>query len=72
MSSLMLLGKEGISLLALSGISTRKDVEMFEACGCSGILVGESLMRSLDPSAKIQVVLWVLMGTMIRCISQLG
>jgi len=40
-------------LLALSGLSTAEDVEECRAIGCSGVLVGEALMRAADPSAAI-------------------
>jgi anthranilate synthase/indole-3-glycerol phosphate synthase/phosphoribosylanthranilate isomerase len=43
----------GMLLAALSGISTREDVERFEAAGASAVLVGESLMVAEDPAAKI-------------------
>jgi anthranilate synthase/indole-3-glycerol phosphate synthase/phosphoribosylanthranilate isomerase len=42
-----------VSLAALSGISTRKDVERFEAAGAGAVLVGEALMVAKDPAAKI-------------------
>lgn len=44
----------GAILAALSGISTRADVERFESVGASAVLVGESLMVAPDPSAKIR------------------
>ena len=44
----------GVILAALSGISTRADVERFETAGASAVLVGESLMVSADPAAKIR------------------
>ena len=37
-----------VVLVSESGISTRGDVDRLEAAGVSAILVGESLMRSLD------------------------
>lgn len=40
-------------LCALSGISTREDVERFQAAGAGAVLVGESLMVAADPAAKI-------------------
>ena len=40
-------------LAALSGISTREDVERFEAVGAKAVLVGEALMRAGDPGAMI-------------------
>lgn len=42
-----------VLLAALSGISTREDVERFEAAGTGAVLVGESLMVADDPAAKI-------------------
>ena len=41
-------------LAALSGISTRDDVERFQSAGAGAVLVGESLMVAPDPAAKIQ------------------
>ena len=43
----------GVLLCALSGISTRQDVERFQAAGAGAVLVGESLMVAEDPGAKI-------------------
>lgn len=43
----------GTLLAALSGISTRADVERFAAAGAEAILVGEALMAAGDPAAKI-------------------
>jgi anthranilate synthase/indole-3-glycerol phosphate synthase/phosphoribosylanthranilate isomerase len=43
----------GVLLCALSGISTREDVERFQAAGAGAVLVGESLMVAADPGAKI-------------------
>ncbi|KAJ3114352.1 bifunctional tryptophan synthase trp1 [Phlyctochytrium bullatum] len=39
---------KGCYLIALSGITGRSDVEKYLSAGASGILVGESLMRSED------------------------
>jgi anthranilate synthase/indole-3-glycerol phosphate synthase/phosphoribosylanthranilate isomerase len=44
----------GVLLCALSGISTREDVERFQAAGAGVVLVGESLMLADDPGAKIR------------------
>jgi indole-3-glycerol phosphate synthase len=44
----------GILLVALSGISTRADVERFQAAGARAILVGEALMAAPDPVAKVR------------------
>lgn len=48
------LAGEGVILAALSGITTRADVERFEAVGASAVLVGESLMLAPDPAARIR------------------
>lgn len=45
---------DGVILAALSGISTRADVERFESAGAAAVLVGESLMVAPDPSEKIR------------------
>jgi indole-3-glycerol phosphate synthase len=44
-------------LVAESGIHTRGDVERLAKCGASAILVGESLMRQADMSAKVSELL---------------
>jgi anthranilate synthase/indole-3-glycerol phosphate synthase/phosphoribosylanthranilate isomerase len=44
----------GVLLAALSGISTRADVERFAAAGAGAVLVGEALMVADDPAAKIR------------------
>ena len=41
----------GVALVAESGIAGRADVQALEAAGIEGVLVGETLMRSGDPSA---------------------
>jgi anthranilate synthase/indole-3-glycerol phosphate synthase/phosphoribosylanthranilate isomerase len=43
-----------VLLAALSGISTREDVERFKTAGAGAVLVGESLMAAEDPAAKIR------------------
>lgn len=40
-------------LLALSGLSTAEDVEECRQISCSGVLVGEALMRAADPGVAI-------------------
>ncbi|MEX2081511.1 MAG: indole-3-glycerol phosphate synthase TrpC [Dehalococcoidia bacterium] len=45
---------EGVLLVALSGISTRADVERFAAAGAGAVLVGEALMRAEDPGKLIR------------------
>jgi anthranilate synthase/indole-3-glycerol phosphate synthase/phosphoribosylanthranilate isomerase len=47
---------DAVVMVALSGIRTRRDALRFEQCGCSAILVGESLMRAADPSAALQAL----------------
>ncbi len=44
-------------VISESGIRERNDVERLEKAGVKGILVGEILMRSTDPAAKIQELL---------------
>jgi anthranilate synthase/indole-3-glycerol phosphate synthase/phosphoribosylanthranilate isomerase len=44
----------GVLLAALSGISTREDVERFQTAGASAVLVGEALMIADDPAARIR------------------
>jgi len=46
-----------ILIAALSGISTRGDVEKYEAAGVSTVLIGETLMRAADPTRAIQDLL---------------
>ncbi len=46
-----------VMVAALSGITTRADVERFQAAGASAVLVGESLMVAADPAAKIAELL---------------
>ncbi|MGE0601316.1 MAG: indole-3-glycerol phosphate synthase TrpC [Dehalococcoidia bacterium] len=43
----------GVLLAALSGISTRDDVERFQSAGAGAVLVGEALMVAEDPAKKI-------------------
>ena len=46
--------ESSVELIALSGISGRPDVAAYESQGVTGILVGETLMRSKDPAGAIQ------------------
>ena len=48
---------EGKVLVSESGIHTREDVEMLERIGVNAILVGEALVKSADPAAKIKELL---------------
>jgi indole-3-glycerol phosphate synthase len=43
--------------VAESGIVTREDVERVAACGYNAVLVGETLVRSGDPAAKVRELL---------------
>jgi indole-3-glycerol phosphate synthase len=45
---------EGTMLAALSGISTRADVERFAAAGAEAVLVGEALMAAEDVGVKVR------------------
>lgn len=44
-------------IVALSGVSTRADVQELEAAGASAVLVGEALVTAADPAAKIRELL---------------
>ena len=48
-----------IILIALSGITGRKDVDMYKQQGVSAVLVGESLMRAKDKGAFVRELLGV-------------
>lgn len=48
---------DGVVLVAESAISTRADVEALEEIGVDAILVGEALIRSPDPEAKVRELL---------------
>jgi indole-3-glycerol phosphate synthase len=48
---------EGAILAALSGISSRVDVERFAAAGAQAVLVGEALMVAPDAAAKVSELL---------------
>lgn len=45
---------EGVKLLALSGLASASDVAGCREVPCSGILVGEALMRAADPDAAVR------------------
>jgi len=47
----------GVVVVAESAISSRADVEELETIGVDAILVGEALVRSGDPAAKIRELL---------------
>ncbi|HYP22593.1 MAG TPA: indole-3-glycerol-phosphate synthase, partial [Actinomycetota bacterium] len=45
------------TVVALSGVSTRAEVEQLEAAGAAAVLIGESLVTAADPGAKIRELL---------------
>ncbi|CAN5693337.1 indole-3-glycerol phosphate synthase TrpC [soil metagenome] len=48
---------DGIPLVALSGVSRRADVTALAAAGAHAVLVGEALVTSPDPAAKLRALL---------------
>ncbi|MFN2488756.1 MAG: indole-3-glycerol phosphate synthase TrpC [Actinomycetota bacterium] len=44
----------GHTLVGLSGVSSRAEVQRLEAAGASAVLVGESLVTAADPVAKLR------------------
>jgi indole-3-glycerol phosphate synthase len=48
---------DGCVTVALSGVSTRREVEDLAAAGADAVLVGESLVTAPDPAAKIEELL---------------
>ena len=55
--SLLRLIPEGVTVVSESGIHTRADVVRLKSAGASAILVGEALVTSHDPAAKIRELL---------------
>ncbi|OWZ12970.1 Tryptophan biosynthesis protein [Phytophthora megakarya] len=51
------LGRDGVTLFALSGIRSHVDVIKYEKCGARGILVGEYLMKSGDIATTVKDLL---------------
>ncbi|KAG6577933.1 tryptophan biosynthesis protein TRP1 [Phytophthora cinnamomi] len=51
------LGRDGITLFALSGIRSHADVVKYEKCGARGILVGEFLMKSGNVATTVKELL---------------
>jgi indole-3-glycerol phosphate synthase len=47
---------EGCTLVSLSGVATRAEVEELHAQGADAILVGESLVTSADPAAELRAL----------------
>ncbi|MDD2902014.1 MAG: indole-3-glycerol phosphate synthase TrpC [Syntrophales bacterium] len=43
-----------VTLVAASGLKTRMDIERLEAAGIKGFLIGETLVTSGDPGAKLR------------------
>lgn len=43
-----------VTLVALSGVSTRADVESLASAGARAVLVGTALVRAPDPAAKVR------------------
>jgi indole-3-glycerol phosphate synthase len=46
----------GVTLVALSGISSRRDVQALEELGVDAVLVGEALITSSDPAAVLRIL----------------
>jgi indole-3-glycerol phosphate synthase len=44
----------GVTLVALSGVSTRSEVESLRDAGARAVLVGEALVTAEDPAAKLR------------------
>ncbi|KNC86736.1 hypothetical protein SARC_01115 [Sphaeroforma arctica JP610] len=59
-SSLLAMVPENVILMALSGITCRADVALYEAQGVHAILVGESLMRAPDTRVFMRELLSVM------------
>ena len=53
-AKLSVLIPDDVVLVALSGVSTRGDVEALEGAGAKAVLVGESLVTAADPAAKVR------------------
>jgi len=45
---------DGVTLVGLSGVATRSDVEELRDAGVGAVLVGEALVRSEDPAALLR------------------
>jgi indole-3-glycerol phosphate synthase len=45
---------DGVTLVALSGVATRAEVERLGRAGAAAVLVGESLVTAADPAAKLE------------------
>ncbi|PRP86565.1 anthranilate synthase component 2 [Planoprotostelium fungivorum] len=53
-------------MIALSGISNRRDVEYFRSSGVRAVLVGEALMRAADAKVKIDQLAGNLPETLVK------
>jgi indole-3-glycerol phosphate synthase len=47
---------EGVTLVALSGVSTRAEVEALARAGAQAVLVGQSVVTAADPQAKVRAL----------------
>jgi indole-3-glycerol phosphate synthase len=47
---------EGVTLVALSGVSRRSEVEALAAAGVQAVLVGEALVTASDPAAELRAL----------------
>ena len=47
---------EGVTLVALSGVSTRAEMQALAASGARAVLVGEALVTSSDPCARLRAL----------------
>jgi indole-3-glycerol phosphate synthase len=48
---------EGVTLVALSGVSSRNEVVALSSAGADAILIGKSIVTAADPAAKIRELL---------------
>jgi indole-3-glycerol phosphate synthase len=51
------LAPQEVTLVAASGLKTRADLERLQAAGIKGFLIGETLVTSGDPGAKLREML---------------
>jgi indole-3-glycerol phosphate synthase len=45
---------KGVTVIGLSGVSTRAEIKELESVGAHGALVGEALVTAADPAAKLR------------------
>ena len=45
-----------VTLVGLSGVNTRTDVEELASAGAQAVLVGETLVRAGDPAAELRAL----------------